>query len=269
MRAAVVGHIEWVEFLPVDGQVAPGAILRASASFAEAAGGGGVAAAELSRLAGASTIYTALGSDSIGQGVPAALAPLGVTVVAKTRDESQRRGVTILDTDHERTIVVIGPAQGPRGAEMPSLAGVDAVYFCKGDAEALRVARQARVLVATARCLPIIRESGVQLDALVHSGNDPSEVYRDGDLDPAPRMVATTDGSRGGVWRLDDGTSGMWASAPLPGQPMDAYGAGDSFAAALTFGLANGLGPQGAVDLGAERGALAMCRRGAHGVSRG
>ncbi len=43
---------------------------------------------------------------------------------------------------------------------------------------------------------------------------------------------------------------------------MSAYGAGDSFAAGLTFGLARGLSPFEAVGLGARCGAAAMTGRG-------
>jgi ribokinase len=47
---------------------------------------------------------------------------------------------------------------------------------------------------------------------------------------------------------------------------QDTYGAGDSFAAGLTFGLAQGLSAEGALAIGARCGAEALARRGAHGT---
>lgn len=265
MRVAVIGHVEWVEFLRVDRPVAQGQVLRAARSFSEAAGGGGVAAAELARLAGACELYTAVGEDAVGQRVAPALHALGVQVHAAIRGEPHRRAITLLDTDAERTIVVIGPAQAPLGPELPDLSGVDGVYFCKGDAAALRAARAARVLVATARALPIVREAGIRLDALVRSAADPSERYAPGDLDVEPALVATTEGARGGSWSAADGGAGRWSAAPLAGPAQDAYGAGDSFAAGLTWALAAGRPAREAIDFAATRGAQALCRRGAHG----
>jgi len=44
---------------------------------------------------------------------------------------------------------------------------------------------------------------------------------------------------------------------------MDTYGAGDSFAAGLTYGLAAGLCREGAIDLASRCGAAALTGRGA------
>lgn len=48
----------------------------------------------------------------------------------------------------------------------------------------------------------------------------------------------------------------------MPGPPGDAYGAGDSFAAGLTYGLANGLSIDEALALGARCGAACATGRG-------
>jgi ribokinase len=265
MRVAVVGHVEWVTFLPVDRPPRPGAILHASGSWDEPAGGGGVAAAELARLAGACVLHTALGSDPVGQGIPAALASYGVEVRGPSRPESHRRAWTLLDPNGERTIVVAGPAQAAEALQPTAFREVDAVYFCKGDAASLHAARAARVLVATARVLPVVRASGVCLDALVLSANDPGEAYAHGDLDVDPRLVARTDGANGGEWRDATGRTGRW-SAVVPEPPVrDAYGCGDRFAAGLAWGLAAGLGVDGALAVAASSGAFALGLRGALG----
>ncbi|MBX2800978.1 MAG: sugar kinase [Myxococcales bacterium] len=264
-RAAVVGHVEWVSFFDIDVALHPGAIARAGPGWSEAAGGGGMAAVELARLAGSCTLFTALGDDAVGRGIAAALQAHGVDVRAEWRPEPHRCGHTYVDPQGERTIVVIGPAQEPAAAAV-DVADADVVYLCKGNADVVRAARAARVVCATARILPALQVAGVRLDVLVHSAEDPSERYTPGDLDPAPRLVATTEGAKGGRYRTDGGRRGRWEAAPLPGPVIDTYGAGDCFAAGLGFALARGDGVEEALQFAAGRGAAALSRRGAHGA---
>ena len=96
------------------------------------------------------------------------------------------------------------------------------------------------------------------LDALIGSGNDEAERYRAGELDPAPELVVTTSGSLGGWSR----PGGPFTAASPPGEIVDTYGAGDSFAAGLTFALASGLPAQEAVSFAARCGAAALTGRG-------
>jgi ribokinase len=269
MRFAVVGHVEWVEFAKVERVPAPGEIVQASDWWAEAAGGGGVASVRLARLAGSSTLYTALGRDALGDQALAQLTELGVRVEATRHAEPQRRGFTFVDGDGERTITIIGEKHVPRGEDplaWGELAETDGVYFVSGDAAAARAARRARVLVATARVLPVLAEAGVELDALVRSASDPSERYELGDLDPTPRLVVTTAGAEGGTWAAADGSTGTYDPAPVPGPIADSYGAGDSFAAGLTYALAPGEDPEAALASAARAASEALTRRGAHGL---
>ena len=264
-RMAVVGHVEWIEFARVERVPHPGEIVTATESWEEPAGGGAVAAVELARLAGACTFFTALGDDRLGRRAYDELRGVGLRLEAVMRPAPQRRGFTFLDADGERTITVIDEKMHPdRGEPLPwdELSQFDGVYFTAGTAGALRAARRARVLVATARELRTLREAGVELDALVGSARDASEIYRDGDLQPGPKLVVRTEGSSGG--HAEPGGL-RWEAAPLPGRLADAYGAGDCFAAGLTFGLAQGLDPGAALALAAERAALALTRVGAHG----
>jgi ribokinase len=174
--------------------------------------------------------------------------------------------VTLIQPSGERTIIVVGPAQQAADADLDAgwFAGMDAVYFCKGSALWLRAARAARVLVATARVLPVVREAGVVLDALVHSGQDPAERYARGDLATEPRLVATTEGARGGHFRTQE-SEGRWEPSPVGASERDAYGCGDRFAAGLTWALAEGLAPRDALQTAARSGAHALTLRGAHG----
>ncbi|HUE38155.1 MAG TPA: PfkB family carbohydrate kinase, partial [Candidatus Binatia bacterium] len=144
------------------------------------------------------------------------------------------------------------------------LAQTDAVYVCAADAAAIRLARRARVVVATARILPVLREAGVELDALIGSKNDPAERYRDGDLEPPPKLIVRTEGSKGGEFSQPGGTIERFDPAPLPGPIVDTYGAGDSFAAALAYGLATQGSPRAAIAFAARYGAAALTGRGAN-----
>ena len=264
MRAAVVGHVEWIEFVRVEELPRPGEIVGASETWEEAGGGGAVAAIQLAKLADGVLFFTALGSDDHGRAAKSELEERGVEVHASFVDAPQRRGITFVDDARERTITTIGPKIGPRGHDdsLPwhELARCDAVYFCAGDVDALVHARRARVLVATARELPTLRRASVELDALVGSGKDEAERYRTGELDPEPRLVVTTSGALGG-WAQP---GGPFSAAPVPGPIEDTYGAGDCFAAGLAFALAAGLDSVDALGFAARCGAGALTGPGVH-----
>jgi ribokinase len=243
MKAAVVGHVEWIEFARVERLPTPGEIVHAEDFWEEAAGGGGVAAVQLAKLADTALLYTALGDDRLGHLAKEHLEAQGVQMHAAFRELPQRRGFTYIDSDGERTITTIHERYGPSGSEpleWEELDTTDAVYFVSGDAEALRRARGARVLVATARSLHTLVEARVQLDVLVHSSKDAGERYASGQLDPPPKLVVATSGSSGGTWTAAEGQTGSYTAAPLPGPVVDTYGAGDSFAAALTYAVGAG-----------------------------
>jgi ribokinase len=271
-RVAVVGHVEWIEFAEVDRVPAPGEIVHALATFEEPGGGGAVAAVQLTRLAGQCLFLTALGDDATGHRAKRELEALGVRVEAVWRPEPQRRAFVHLDADSERTITVMGKRVGPHAADaLPwsELEGADAMYFTAGDAAALRAARAARKLVASVRAIETLAEAGVQLDALVMSAEDEGERYTDGDIEPRPLLVVRTTGAAGGTFVAADGAEGKWAAAPLRAPPVDAYGAGDSFAAGLTYGLGMGRSAEHAVALAARCGAASLTGRGAyHGQLR-
>jgi ribokinase len=268
VRTAVVGHVEWVRFATVERVPEPGEIIHARESWLEPAGGGTVAAAQLLQLAGNCDFFVAVGDDETGQAALIRLGELGLGVHAAVRDEPQRLAFTYLDAQGERTITLVGEKLHPYGSDpLPwdELAQADAVYFSAGDADALRAARQARVLVATARELPTLVEAGVELDALVHSAADREERYEPGQIEPEPRLVVATRGREGGTFTARE-ESGTYAAAELPGPVADAYGAGDCFAAGLAFALAQGDAPQSALAFAARCGAAAMTSRGATGT---
>ena len=265
MRTAVVGHVEWIEFARVERVPAPGEIVHAQEAWEEPGGGGAVAAVQLAKLSGDCLFLTALGDDDLGHRSKEGLEALGVRVEAAFRPEPHRRGFVHVDAAAERTITVIGDRLGPSADDpLPweELGQVDALYFTAGDAGAARAARAARAMVSTARALDTLAEARVELDALVSSAKDRGEHYEPGDLDPPPRLVVRTAGAAGGTFTTSDGRGGSWEAVPLPGPPSDSYGAGDSFAGALTYGLGARMTPEEALALGSRAGAACMTGRG-------
>src|ERR671930_592390 len=85
LRAAVVGHVEWVDFALVPRLPRPGEILHAETFWEEAAGGGAVAAVQLVRLGADTAFFTALGDDARGRAAVAQLERQGVRVHAAWR----------------------------------------------------------------------------------------------------------------------------------------------------------------------------------------
>jgi len=261
MRVAVVGHVEWIRFVRVEQVPSPGEIAHSFEEWEQAGGAGAVAAVQLALLADEAWLFTSLGDDELGRRARAELEGRGVVVHAGLDERPQRWAFTHVDDAGERTITTIGPKLSPRGHDdrLPwhELATMDAVFFVAGDVDALVHARRARVLTATSRVLDVLRRGGIQLDALVGSGEDQAEQYR-GDLEPPPRLVVTTSGSLGGWSR----PGGPFSAATPPGELVDTYGAGDSFAAGLTYALGAGLTGDEATAFAARCGAGALTGRG-------
>jgi ribokinase len=264
VNIAVVGHVEWVQFARVERVPAPGEIVQALETWEEPAGGGAVAAVQLANLAGSCLFFTVLADDELGRRSREELEARGVTVYAGHAPGRQRRALTHVDENGDRTITLLGEKLRPSGEDgsLPweDLRSCAAVYFTGGDVAALRAARHSPVLVATSRELATLRRAAVQVDVLVGSGEDAAERFESGDLEPEPPMVVTTAGALGGWIR----PGGPFRAAPIPGPVSDAYGCGDCFAAGLTYGLGAGMPVDEAVALGARCGATVLTGRGAY-----
>ena len=277
MKMAVVGHVEWVQFARVQQVPRAGEVVHARAPFEEPAGGGGVAAVQLARLAGACELISALGDDEYGRRSRVRLGELGVELRAARVESPTRRALTLLEDSGERTIITLGPRLEPPTAlvrEQCELDGpFDGIYFTAGDADALRAARAAaRVLVASPRAAHALGD-GARLDALVLSQDDERERALAAGGEAQADLLVLTDGARGGSYRASDGgsyrasdgDSGRYEPAPLPAPALDTYGCGDSFAAALTFALASGMERAQALALAARAGAVCATGRGPYG----
>src|SRR5437764_8932799 len=154
-RIAVVGHVEWVDFIGVERMPSQGEVVHAKGAFARAAGGGGVVAVVLAELGAEVDFFCALGDDALGRAAAEQLSERGVTVhVGWRAGEPTRRALTLLESDGERTIVTVGARLEPRGEDeldWDRLRDAGGVYFTAGDLGALKKARQAKAIVASPR----------------------------------------------------------------------------------------------------------------------
>jgi ribokinase len=267
MRVAVVGHLEYVWFGAVDRIPGPGEIAHATDEWELPGGGGAVAAVQLGRLSGSCDLFTVIGDDDLGLRSRRELEAMGVRVHAAVRtDAPTRRAFSQVDRDGERTITTLGPRLEPRGDDpLPweRLDGADAVYVTAGDRGAFAAARHARVMVVTTRVLAELLASEVVPDALVGSARDPAEGVDVSALPFTPPLLVRTRGAEGGTYRAGDGREVAFDAPTIRRAPdADTYGAGDSFAAGLTFGLGSGMSPNAAVAFAARCGGAAASGRG-------
>ncbi len=241
MRIAVIGHVEHITLGRVATVPSPGDIAHLLEPRTLAGGGGGIAFFQLARGEVDLHLFTALGDDDAAAFVERAVATTGATIHAARREQPHTRDVVMIGPDGERTIVVVGEPLHPRLADdLPwdVLDGCDAAYFTAQDPALLARARAATRLVVAARRRDCIVASGVRVDAIVGSHSDPRELATRADYPVPPDALVMTEGAAGGTLETAAGTA-RFASEPVA-RVVGAYGAGDSFAGALTYYLAAG-----------------------------
>lgn len=260
LRIAVVGHVEHVTLGRVPAVPRAGEIAHLGEPRWFPGGGGGVAYAQLARSAAEVHLFTALGDDEAAREVASAVSGLGGLLHAVHRAAPHTRDLVMVDPAGERTIAVVGEPLHPRADDpLPwaLLARCDAAYFTAQDPEAIRLARRARLLVVTARRRSALIRSGVRADVVIGSARDPREASGLADYPVAPGAVVMTEGERGGRIETAAGTA-RFAASPPPPAVRSAYGAGDSFAGALTFFLAAGLPLAAACERAGAHGAAVL-----------
>ena len=182
---------------------------------------------------------------------------------AAKRPVEHPRVVVVVDAEGRRTIVVTrDPLQPAATDPLPwsILARCDAVYFTGADPESLRLARAAPRLVVTARRIAALRAAAGRARRRSSAAcSDPRESTGLDAYDPRPGALVLTDGPRPIRVVRATGAAPVEPPPAPPAQVLGDYGAGDSFAGALTFFLAHGLaveeacrraGPYGAAVLG-------------------
>src|SRR5438445_1315249 len=241
MSVAVSGHAEHITLGRVPRVPGPGDIAHATDLRTFPGGGGGIAFFQLAKSPGEVHLFTALGDDEAAAQVRAGVEATAARIHAAHRARPHTRDLVLITPDGERTIVVLGePLHPEREDPLPweVLASCDAAYFTAQDPESLRAARAARVLVVTARRREALVRSGVRADVVIGSGLDPREASSLDDYPVRPRAVVMTEGAAGGRIETEDGSRRF--AAPAAAGARGGYGAGDSFAGALTWYLALG-----------------------------
>jgi ribokinase len=260
MRVAVIGHAEHVVLDRVPALPRAGEILHLDAPMFLAGGGGGIAFHQMTRSDAEVHFFTALGNDEAADLVAQSIAATGAQVHAARRDAPQTRDIVLITPDGERTIIVAGEPLHPRiddALPWDTLATCDAVYFTAQDPAVLRATRWARVLAATARRREAIANAGVQLDLIVGSALDAREASTRADYAVPPRALVMTEGKKGGRIETDEGVT-RFTPPKLEHELVGAYGAGDSFAAALTWYVARGLPVEDACVRASTHGAAVL-----------
>jgi ribokinase len=179
--------------------------------------------------------------------------------------------LSITHPDGDRTIMVVGDRLQPRADDaLPwdRLAACGACYYAGEDPQALVRAREAPVLVVTARRVCDIREAGVLVDVVVGSAADPDEDASGLSGALAPAWTVTTRGAGGGLVRSASGGEWTYEAMRPPGTVVDTYGCGDTFAGCLAAFLGRGEPIEQAVRLAAREAARCATWRGGPGPTR-
>ena len=243
MRVAVLGHVEHITLGRVPRVPGPGEIAHATDVRVFPGGGGGIAFFQLVKSPGEVHLFTALGNDDAAAQVRARLQATPARIHAATRTEPHTRDLVLITPDGERAIVVLGEPLHPEKRDpLPweVLASCDAAYFTAQDPDVLRAARAARLLVVTARRRGALIASGVRADIVVGSAADPREASSLADYPVRPGALVMTEGAAGGRIETAEGMR-RFAAPTAAASRGGSYGAGDSFAGALTWYAALGL----------------------------
>ena len=240
LNFAVVGHVEWMNFLKVDQLPKPGVISHSEKSIEYPAGGGSVIAKTLSELTNNQVhFFTSLGNDYYGEQSFKILSNYGIRLHVAWRDKPTRKGFSLIDSNGERSITVIGERLAPTYKDKLDwnlFEKMDGIFITASDSEIFKKARIADSLCTTPRVgINIINKSNVFLDGLIGSNLDPGEVFSLSDISIKPKLIIKTEGENGGI--LYPG--GRYEALINTKQKIDSYGCGDSFAAGILYGLSS------------------------------
>ena len=240
LNFAVIGHVEWMNFLEVDQLPKPGVISHSKKFIEYPAGGGSIIAKKLSELTLKEIhFFTSLGNDDYGDKCFKILSNMGMNLHVAWRDKPTRRGFSLIDSEGERAITVIGERLAPKhkdNLEWDILKKMDGIFITASDSEIFKKARSASTLCTTPRVgLETINESNVLLDGLIGSNLDPGEAFSLSELLVKPKYTIKTEGENGGI--IFPG--GRYKALKNKKIKVDSYGCGDSFAAGILYGLSS------------------------------
>ncbi|ABM72342.1 possible pfkB family carbohydrate kinase [Prochlorococcus marinus str. MIT 9515] len=241
LKFAVIGHIEWINFIEVDQLPKPGLISHSRKSLEYPAGGGAVIAKRLRELTKSEVhFFTSLGDDFYGNQCLNILENNGIKLHVAWRDKPTRKGFSVIDSEGERSITIIGDRLAPTHKDNLNwsiLDEMDGIFITAADKEIFKKSRIVKSLCTTPRAgLDIINDSGIFLDGLIGSNLDPGEVFSLNELKLNPKYIIKTEGENGGIVF----PGGRYKAIENKKNKVDSYGCGDSFAAGILYGLSSG-----------------------------
>ena len=256
LKFAVIGHIEWINFLKVDSLPKPGIITHAKKSLELPAGGGALIAKTLYELPNNEIhFFTSLGKDYYGEKSFEFFERIGMNLHVAWRSEATRKGFSLVDNNGERSITIIGKRLAPSfndDLDWNILCDMDGIFITAGDINLLKKARGANILCTTPRLgINLINQSKVNLDALIGSNLDPDESFLLSDLKKKPSFIIKTEGEKGGITIPGGRFKAINNNNNLE---VDSYGCGDSFAAGILYGLTASWTIEKALKLGTVLG---------------
>ena len=164
---------------------------------------------------------------------------MGIKLHVAWRDKPTRKGFSVIDSEGERSITIIGDRLAPThkdNLDWNILNDMDGIFITAADKEIFKKSRIAKTLCTTPRVgLNIINESRIFLDGLIGSNLDPGEVFSLDELILKPKFVIKTEGENGGI--IFPG--GRYKAIKNKVMKIDSYGCGDSFAAGILYGLSS------------------------------
>ncbi len=255
LKFAIIGHIEWINFLKVDLLPKPGIITHAKTSLELPAGGGALIAKTLYELSNNEIhFFTSLGKDYYGEKSFDFFKKIGINLHVAWKSEPTRKGFSLIDKKGERSITIIGKRLAPSfndDLDWKILRDMDGIFITAGDNHLFKKAREANILCTTPRVgIDLINQSKVNLDALIGSNLDPDESFLLSDLNEKHRFVIKTEGEKGGICIPGGRFNAINNNYPK----IDSYGCGDSFAAGILYGLAASWPIEKALKLGTVLG---------------
>ena len=210
-RVAVVGHVEFVEFLEIERLPVEGEVLHATGAFTRAAGGGGVAAVVLAGLGAEVHFFHGAGSRPrrrSGRRRADRARRADARRLAQRADPpggNAPQGRWRADDRHDRRATQ-SPRQRP--AQVGAVARRRRRLLHGGGHGALQRSREARELVATPRARDALEGDGPIVDALVFARHDQEESDLAKRFARRARLFVSTDGADGGNWSGD--SEGTW-----------------------------------------------------------
>ena len=266
MRVAVVGHSEWCEFAEVPHVPQPGEIVHAAKTFEEPAGGGAVAAVQLRKLAGEAMLFTAFGDDETGHRTDAELREHGVRVEGRfTPSRSGAPSCTSTRTASARSRCLgRGLARRPPTAFRGSSSTTPTPSTSRPatSTPCARPAGRARSWPRRAGSTRSPRRTCSSTHSCRAAATRASVTpWRPGSRAEDRGADARSNRGRVGHGQRRDGSLGRRLSCRAR-SARSSYGARDSFAAGLTYGLGAGWEIAKAVELAARCGAACLTGRG-------